>query len=127
MQNFTVDERNLTEIPFIFKGISAEQTRKILENSEYTLSKYNKGEKIFDTESFERSIAFILGGKAEVYRANSAKKTLLSTLSVGDSFGASVLFGEAELFPTAIYAKSDCTIMFISQEHMEAMELVFPL
>ncbi len=126
MQNFTVEERNLTEIPFIFKGISAEQTRKILELSEYTLAKYSKGEKIFDTESFERSIAFILGGKAEVYRANSEKKTLLSTLSVGDSFGASVLFGEAELFPTSIYAKSDCTIMFISQAHMEAMIRSFP-
>ena len=126
MRQYTVDENTLLEVPFIFKGISGDDARKILGHSEYTLARYSKGEKIFDTKSFERSIAFILNGCAEVYRADASKRTLLSSLNSGDSFGASVLFGENEAFPTAIFAKSDCDIMFISQEQMEALISHYP-
>jgi len=123
---YTVDENALLDVPFIFEGISNSEARKILKQSEYTLARYSKGEKIFDAESFERSIAFILNGRAEVYRADAARKTLLSSLKAGDSFGASVLFGDSEAFPTAIFAKSDCDIMFISQEQMEALISTYP-
>ena len=126
MQSYKVDENTLLEVPFIFDGISNDEARKILEHAEYTLARYSKGEKIFDTESYERSIAFILNGKAEVYRANVSRRTLLSSLSTGDSFGASVLFGDNEPFPTAIFAKSDCDIMFIAQEQMEILISSFP-
>ena len=121
MKNYTVDKNALLEVPFIFKGLSNEERKEILSRCEYSLARYSKGEKIFDGESFERSIAFILNGRAEVFRADSSKRTLLSSLEVGDSFGASALFSDNEPFPTAIFAKSECDIMFISQSQMEVL------
>ncbi len=126
MKSHTVDKNALLEVPFIFEGIPSEEKKDILSFCEYTLARYGKGEKIFDAESFERSIAFILNGRAEVFRADASKRTLLSSLKAGDSFGASALFGDNESFPTAIFAKSECDIMFISQAQMEALIINYP-
>ena len=100
--------------------------RAALEASEYRLEMYRAGEKIYDCESFENSIAFILDGDISVYRAHSGKRTLLTKLKSGDSFGVAALFGNDEVFPTAIYAKSDSKVMFISQERMETLIRNFP-
>ncbi len=126
MKSYTVDKNALLEVPFIFKGIPSEEKKSILSRCEYTLARYGKGEKIFDAESFERSIAFILNGCAEVFRADTSKRTLLSSLKAGDSFGASALFGDNEPFPTSIFARSECDIMFISQAQMEALINAYP-
>ncbi len=121
-----INETLIFSSPFIFKGMDSASVRSALEMSEYRLEFYRAGEKIFDCESFEHSIAFILDGEISVYRAHSEKKTLLTRLRQGNSFGAAALFGADEAFPTAIYAKRDSEIMFIRQPQMELLVRTFP-
>ena len=112
--------------PFIFEKMSEGEIKKALATSEYTLTCYKTGEKIFDEDSFFHAIAFILDGEASVYKFSGDRRTLLSQLREGDSFGASSLFGASPRFPTSIYAKTDCTIMFIAQDKMSELITKFP-
>ena len=121
-----INKNTIFSSPFIFKDIEEKEIQSALELSEYRLEIYRSGEKIYDCESFEDSIAFILDGDILVYRAHSEKRTLLTKLKSGDSFGAAALFGNNEGFPTAIYAKTDSKVMFICQEKMELLIRSFP-
>jgi CRP-like cAMP-binding protein len=118
-----ISEELIFSTPFIFANMSRTSIQSAIEMSECRLEKYNAKEKIFDTVDFERSIVFILAGEVSVYSG----KTLLSTLSAGDSFGAAALFDdEVQEFPTTIYAKSDSVLMMISQEKLELLIKSFP-
>ncbi len=117
---------NTKATPFIFKKMSEGEIKKALVCSDYTLTHYKAGEKIFDGEFFLRAIAFILEGKISVYKFSGERKTLLSQLCEGGSFGASSLFDLSPRFPTSIYAKTDCTIMFITQDKMSELITKFP-
>ena len=121
-----IGKQIITSCPFIFKEMSEESIKEALRLSEYTLGRYKTNEKIFDSDNFKHSIAFILNGKVSVYKSNAKRKTLLSQLKTGNSFGAASLFGDTEKFPTSIYANSDCNIMFITQEKMSLLIRKFP-
>ena len=122
----TITQEALISVPFIFKNMDKKSAEQALRISEYTLGRYKQGEKIFDHENFQHSIAFVLNGEAHVYKSNSKRKTLLSQLQHGDSFGAASLFGETPNFPTSIYANTECDVMFISQEKMSLLITNFP-
>ena len=119
-------EMKLITASFIFDGMDKSDIGDAMAISNLYFREYEQNEKIFDGESFERAIAIILSGGASVYRASSCKKTLLNTLRVGDSFGASSLFDKSSAFSTSIYAKSKCKIAFISQSDMESLFKKFP-
>ena len=99
----------------ILFNLAQEQTIcSLFDKEKFTISSYKKNEDIFTPEVFSKCLAVILSGAASVYKNH----TLMSILSPGAIFGMSVLFYEAEDFPTTVKARENCRVLFITKEQL---------
>lgn len=79
----------------------------------------SRGEVLYTTHQFRRSLGFVLSGKVRVTRGD----LLVDVLEPGAWFGAAALFNEREDYPTTLTALADCEVLFLSQETVaELME-----
>ena len=78
-----------------------------------------KGDVLYTTRRFQRSLGFVLSGKVRVTRG----ELFVDVLEPGTWFGAAALFNEREDYPTTLTALADCEVLFLSQETVaELME-----
>lgn len=71
-----------------------------------------KGDVLYTTRRFQRSLGFVLSGKVRVTRG----ELFVDVLEPGAWFGAAALFNEREDYPTTLTALADCEVLFLSQE-----------
>lgn len=78
-----------------------------------------RGEILYTTRQFQRSLGFVFSGKVRVTRGD----LLVDVLEPGAWFGAAALFNEREDYPTTLTALADCEVLFLPQEAVaELME-----
>lgn len=106
------DELDTLSGTFFFKGLTAGEIGTLLDGAELTVRRYGRGEVIYSPERFERELGFILRGSVTV-----TKGTLtVSELAAGDLFGAAALFTDDERYVSTLTARSQCKVLFLSQE-----------
>ena len=98
----------------LFSSASEQTVYSLFDKEKFTIASYKKNEDIFTPEAYSKSLAVILSGAASVYK----NSTLMSILTPGSVFGMSVLFYEAEDFPTTVKAREDCRVLFITKEQL---------
>ena len=85
------------------------------EQQQFALCRFHRGNELTDEHDGILSAGLIVSGRADVYSISpDGGETILSTLSVGDCFGISNLFGQ-ELV-TRIICPISCEVAFISKE-----------
>ena len=100
---------------FIFSGIANNSADALLENLDFRVTKYARTDTIYSPSSYSAEVGFVLSGECEIrQRTAEGGKVILNTRGEGDSFGILTVFRE-ELFPTEVYAKRKCEILFISK------------
>lgn len=102
----------------IFAGIPEERLCAILSRYEFVTAAYKKHECIFTPEKYDRSLAVILRGSAEVYKQTDKGPLFLSILSKGSVFGMAAMFYEENGFINTVCAREDCRILFITKEQL---------
>ena len=112
-------EDNILSQIFLFKGVEQSFQPKDLGNTK----SFKRNECIYDCNNFAKALAILLQGKAE---AISNGGVALKGFSAGSVFGAAAVFANNENYVSRIIAKSDCSVLFISEEKLKELFSAFP-
>ena len=99
---------------FLWQGLSPAETEKYL-TALKPPAVYEKGTVLYSERSFPHAFAVVLSGKITVRSLSGAT---MRTLSRGDVFGVSALFGNKR-YPTEITVQSRARIQLIEEEQIE--------
>ncbi len=106
----------------LFSGLGKETMLSFLREDGAVIEDYRRGENIFDTKVFRKSIALILSGTATVYiPSTSGQEMPMRKLSRNSFFGVATLFSDEDDYVSRIVALTDMKVLFISQEITELM------
>lgn len=110
----------------LFKNTDPEIITELLGRKKYDIRTYSRGEDIFSPNSFEKSLAVILKGTAEVSKLTEKGSLFMSTLSAGNVFGMSCIYHDGEDFPTTVTAKEPSRLLFITKEQLTDLFSRYP-
>ena len=104
---------------FLFKGLendSIKEIVKLLPPSQV----FKKGETIYSDTVFNNALGFIVKGTAFAV-SNNQNKVVLKIFEKGMCFGAAALFGGKDTYVSTITAKTDCEILFLSEDTLKVI------
>lgn len=81
------------------------------------LLRVNRGETVYDRHQFRRCLGIVLQGRIQV----RMESLLVSTLGLGDVFGAAALFNGSPDFPTTMTALAPCQVLLLPQEQVRRL------
>ena len=103
----------------LFRGLDAKGLKNIFKKIDYKIINYNKGETVFTEFDFKSSMGIVLNGVVEVQKLHySGKAIILNRIAEGEILGISALFNNKDYYPVRIIAKSNCKILFISEDDL---------
>lgn len=111
----------------LFINCTDETVSELLASKKYEIRTYLRGDKVFSPESFEKSIAVILKGSADVIKHTEKGALYMSTLNAGNIFGMSGIFYEGDSFPTTVSAKENSRILFITKDQLTELFTAYPV
>lgn len=113
----TSRERAMLRGSFLFREVPEAGLDWTLTQSQTETA--SKGDVLYTTRRFQRSLGFVLSGRVRVTRGD----LFVDVLEPGMCFGAAALFNNREDYPTTLTALADCEVLFLSQETVaELME-----
>lgn len=103
----------------LMKDFTENDIDKFLNDINYTVSNYSKGEIIALESSNCSSIGIVLSGTVEVQKIYASGKAItLSNLSEGNIFGEVIIFSNKNTYPATIISSKNSIIMFISKANI---------
>lgn len=111
----------------VFKGTDTELFAELLASKKYDIKSYGKHESVFSPDSFQKCLAVILKGSAEVSKSTEKGILHMSELHAGNVFGMSCIFTEDEVFPTSVTAKEQLRVLFITKEQLTELFTKYPM
>jgi CRP-like cAMP-binding protein len=117
-------EVKFTDSLFIFEGLSPKEIKEI--NGLFASpQKFNKGEVIYGVENFQKSLGYIIDGKATAVCDNSSG-LYMNSFEKGSCFGAAALFDTGNKYVSTIVADTDTTVLFITEEQLKSIFVTYP-
>ncbi len=101
----------------LFQGIESKQVKMALDGPGCQRKTVQKGTVIYDPQAFERQLGILARGKIAVSKGSLP----VSLLGPGDMFGAAALYNEEPDYVTTLTAKTDCTLLFLTQEKVDEL------
>lgn len=86
---------------------------------------FEKGGTIYSDTVFNNALGFIIKGTAFAV-SNNQNKIMLKMFEKGMCFGAAALFGGKDTYVSTITAKTDCEILFLSEDTLKVIFEKFP-
>ena len=105
----------------LFENATAGAIKLALSADDCYIKIFSSGEAMYGSEETRGSIGIILRGKAEVFSADPGKDVLLRTISVGDMFGVSKLFGKSDALSTRVVSKGGTRVLYVSSNALSQM------
>jgi len=109
---------------FLLKGLKTNEKKDIINCFGNTVT-FKKGEVIYSKDRFSNAIGYIVKGKATAVTDND-DNIHLRTFEKGSCFGAAAIFGGSEHYISTITAKSDVTILFITENILKDIFIKYP-
>ena len=106
---------------FLFAGIDSKSIDALISSADVEQKSYLKGDVIYSPDDFGRKIGFVYKGECTVSRHSGGTAIPLNTAGKYESFGILTCFSERDEFPTAVTAKTSCTVLFIYAEKVRAI------
>ena len=110
---------------FIFgktKDLVKDDGDLLVENAET----FGKGECVYSEKSFKRALGVIVDGKVRVTTVNKDSGIVLKDMGKTDVFGAAAVFSDSDGYVSEIYAKTACTVVFVSEEKLRYLFSKYP-
>ena len=82
---------------------------------------YRAGDCIVEAGSRFGAIGIVTAGKLSVIREGERRRVIHRTLSSGDIFGVSSLFGEDPCFPTTVLAEDGAVLILLTEEALNRL------
>ena len=124
MEGFVI--REILKKSFLFASLGDDDFNRAMGMISGEIREFSKGDIIYSPEFYERKIGFVISGECEVCRVKHDKgRVKLNALFRGDSFGITTVFS-SNSFPTYVYAKRVCKIVFLSEKELMHLIESFP-
>lgn len=105
---------------FLFKGV----TEKLDFSCIGETVTFKKGEEIYSEKNYRRALAVLINGKAAAIETSEGGALCL--FSCGSVFAVSAVFCNEENYISKIVAKTDCEILFITEEELTKIFTAYP-
>jgi CRP-like cAMP-binding protein len=110
-----------------FKKLTAAELASVIENCEYYLKNYEKEVVIKEEGETVKDLAIILQGSVTISKTlPSGKKTVVSVLAHGASFGEAIIFSSEHTYPATVTSTGNSAILYISKESLMQILLESP-
>lgn len=110
---------------FLFDCLTDTQISKLSKELSAPIS-FKKGEIIYSSTVFNNALGFIISGSA-VAVSNNHNEVFLKKFSENMCFGAAAVFGGDKTYVSTITAKSDCSILFITETQLKSIFESYPI
>jgi len=111
---------------FLLDGISPIRVDKILSDTRCHGAVYERGQVLYDPNSFDHCLGLILSGRVEVRQQTADRALILRFLGPGDVFGPAVVFAKEADYTTKLTALALTRVLFFPQSLLrELMEQDF--
>lgn len=104
----------------LFQGFTEEETGRML-RGRVVAAAFDRGEVIYDALRFQKSLGFLVKGRAQVFEQGAQGAVLLNELAPPGVFGAAAVFSSGSTYVTEIRAKTDCQVCFLPEGELEAI------
>ena len=111
-------EENILSKIFLFKDVTIDFKYEDLGE----IKAFEKNECIYECNNFSKALGVLLNGKAKAVSGEVA----LTEFLAGSVFGAAAVFANSDTYVSKIVAKSDCEVLFISEEKLKELFKDFP-
>ena len=102
-----------------FKDINEEEIERVLSNTKYTVTCFDKGEIIAHEGEECRYLGLIVKGTIELQRIySSGRYIVLNRLKEGDVFREALVLSSKSEYPATIVTTVDCKILFIDRNEI---------
>lgn len=103
----------LSESP-LFEGIEPDTLKNMLGCLQPQVRSYRKNSYIATMGESFSGVGILLSGKAPVLKESLAgNRVVMSMLNPGELFGEMAAFSSHKVWPASVYAKTDCTALFL--------------
>ena len=109
---------------FLLKGLDSNQQEEIILTFSSPIS-FKKGETVYNNNRFKSAIGYILKGSA-IAVSDNKNHAHLKIFSKGMSFGAAALFGGNDCYVSEITAKTDLSVLFITESELTDLFQKYP-
>lgn len=101
---------------FLFDGLSEAEKKEIIAGFENPL-KFKKGEIIYSKKQHPNALGYLISGKA--YAEGSSQKGIyMRSFEKHSCFGVASIFGSDSDYVSIIKAKTDATVLFITEKQL---------
>ncbi len=115
------NERAVYLSSFLFRGLTAKECDAAVRLAPPEVIRLSAGECLIGAGECFRALGVVARGILTVTRRGEKRRVIHRTLSAGDILGASSLFGKEEGFPTTVSAKTDTTVLLVSEAALTAL------
>ncbi|MDO5718601.1 MAG: Crp/Fnr family transcriptional regulator [Tissierellia bacterium] len=103
----------------LFKGLDYKHIENFLSLVPSSIKEYAEGEYIWTPFRFNSQLGIVLEGDVIVYKSLCCgNEFTINRLDAGNLIGLSCVWGNYDLFPAYVEAKSKCKILFLPQESL---------
>ena len=124
MRQFCEENMLNVEDLFLLNGLTECDKNKIISSFPAPVT-FKKGEVIYSADKFSNSLGFICQGKAFAV-TNNGEGVFMKSFESGTCFGAAAIFGGGEKYVSTVIAKTDIEVLFISEEALNDIFLLYP-
>lgn len=122
----TPEEREIFFSSPLFARLDAAERRTVWETALPTVLSYPANDCVTRAGEHFGTLGIVASGRLSVTREGERRRVIHRTLAKGDIFGVSSLFGGEPPFPTTILAETAASVMFLTEEQLEALFLAVP-
>ncbi len=109
---------NFFKKTFLFQGLDNDLIKNILSETKPIVVSYKRGEEVYNSQSGNRRVGFILEGKCEIRKVGANDKcVVINILEPCSSFGILSALSTEE-FPTHIFATKNTKIIYFEQSEI---------
>jgi CRP-like cAMP-binding protein len=106
----------------VFKGLSADELTRLIEQSNFQIKKYEKGRLIFQAGDPVDKLIVLVRGKVTAEMLDPSGKSLkIEDAEAPQSLATAFMYGQSQKIPVNVTAVKDCEFMYIQKEQFQRM------
>ena len=123
---FTEEELQILFGSALLRNLNAKERESVKASLLPERRAYAAGSCVAEAGTRFGAIGIVTGGTLSVIREGERRRVIHCTLSAGDIFGVSSLFGADVPFPTTVLAESPVTLLLLTEEALERLFATVP-
>lgn len=109
-------------------GLSGNSIKDLIKKTTegITVSTFKKDDTVFSRSSYIKALGVVISGTLTSHKTIAGGTLSLRNLESGDLFGLAALFGNAQGYVSTVFAKTNATVVFFSEDFLKMLFREYP-